>query len=130
MDHNNIVDGRHLIFAEEDMNSDGSDYVPSGQEEDDESSLNSDNHDMEIDTFPMSRIIFSKCNMVFIPPQQPNWSEISVETLRGLIQKHRETETVRVFLCEIHTDSHYYEGSYSEINIEVIPSMTDLAAGY
>ena len=90
MDHNNIVDGRHLIFAEEDMNSDGSDYVPSGQEEDDESSFNSDNHDMEIDTFPMSRIILSKCNMVFIPPQQPNWSEISVETLRGLIQKHRD----------------------------------------
>jgi hypothetical protein len=112
MDHNNIVDGRHLIFAEEDMNSDGSDYVPSGQEEDDESSLNSDNHDMEIDTFPMSKIILRKCNMVFIPPEQPNWSEISVETLRGLIQKH------------------HYEGSYSEINIEVIPSMTDLAAGY
>ena len=127
MDHNNIDDGCHLIFAEEDMNSDGSDYVPSGDEEDDES-LNSDNYDMEIDTFPMSRIL-SKCKMVFIPPEQPNWSEISVETLRGLIQKHRETETVRVFLCEIDTDSQYYEGYYSDINREIIPSMTGLAAG-
>jgi hypothetical protein len=118
MDHNNIDDGRHLIF--------GVTMYPVGKKKmtnHHPSILNSDNYHIEIDTFPMSRIL-SKCNMVFIPPEQPNWSEISVETLRGLIQKYRETETVRVFLCETHTESHYYEGTYSEINREAIPSYS------
>jgi hypothetical protein len=121
-----ILGGSHLIFPPEEMDSDGSDYTQSSAEEDDES-INSGNCDMEIDTFPMSRIL-RKCNIVFDPPKQPSWKEMSLETLKGLIQQHRETGTVRRFLCAIDPDSNYYDGCYFEIEREEdIPSTQGLA---
>jgi len=53
---------------------------------------------------------------------------MSLETLKGLIQQHRETGTVRRFLCAIDPDSNYYDGCYFEIEREEdIPSTQGLA---
>ncbi|KAL7539883.1 hypothetical protein ACHAXR_009690 [Thalassiosira sp. AJA248-18] len=116
----------HLEFAPEEMASDGSDYMRSSEEEDN-MSINSENYDMEIDTFPKSRIL-RRCNAVFDPPKQPDWSEMSLEALEDLIQQHRESRTVRHFLCEIDTESEYYQGYYFDIDRKDIPSTRGLAA--
>jgi len=51
---------------------------------------------------------------------------MSVETLKGLIQQHREARTVRKFLCAIDTESDHYDACYSDINKTDIPSSDDL----
>ena len=59
---------------------------------------------------------------MFDPPKQPDWSEMTVEILKELTQRHRETSTVNKFLCKIDIDSNFYDGSYCEIDREDIPS--------
>lgn len=106
-----------------------SDYtLPSSSEDSDDESINSDNYDMEIDTFPMSRRL-RKVDIVFVPTQQPKWREMSLESLKSLIQQHRATGTVRKFLVGIDTESQFYEGEYFELERQDIPSTEGLAVG-
>lgn len=113
----------------------------------DNESINSENYDMEIDTCPESlsymgrdgdmldkwysdsadleERIAQTVNVAFDPPKRTNCSEMSVETLKGLIQQHRQTRTVRDFLCSIDTESDHYDACYSDISEDHIPSSSD-----
>ena len=104
--------GRHLVFSEDDMASDGSDWADPGSAScSEEDSINSDNYDMEIDTFPDSRF-HEKVEIIHIPPLNRPRS-MSVQELESLIDQHRQSGTVIDFLCGIDTKSNLlYEGSY------------------
>ncbi|EJK70432.1 hypothetical protein THAOC_08211, partial [Thalassiosira oceanica] len=101
--------GRHLIFSEDDMASDGSDWAdPGSTSSSEEDSISSDNYDMEIDT-PRA-ILKEKVKVVYIPPLRSDPSNMSVKELESLIERHRKTKSVREFLCGIDADSDLYEG--------------------
>jgi len=105
--------------------SDGSDYdislnscnsVAEEDSEDDIGSINSTNYHNEIDgIFPEERIL-QHCDIEYVPPKGTDGSKLSVERLRELIEQHRQTRTVKKFLCDIDTESGLFDAEYTDID--------------
>ena len=105
--------------------SDGSDYdislnscnsVAEEDSEDDIGSINSTNYHNEIDgVFPEERIL-QHCDIEYVPPKGTDGSKMSVEHLWQLIEQHRQTRTVKKFLCDIDTESDFFDAVYTDID--------------
>ena len=58
----------------------------------------------------------SSSEIDYVPPKGTDGSKISVERLRELIEQHRQTRTVKKFLCDIDTESNFYDARYTDID--------------
>jgi len=73
--------------------------------------------------------MIQKFNVVFDPPDQPKWRQMSVDKLKQLIEEHRHDNSVLKFLCGVDTESEYFEGKFFEIEQEDIPPTRELKRG-
>ena len=62
----------------------------------------------------MTRASYSEIECV--PPKGTDGSKMSVERLRELIEQHRQTRTVKKFLCGIDTESNFFDAEYTDID--------------